>query len=80
MITWTTTQTRRLNELNAAESDFEATFKSELDREKAFQSLEKILIKVQREKLDIFRTTHMRPALCRLEDTLTDVMIIGVVT
>jgi phenylalanyl-tRNA synthetase alpha chain len=75
MLTWTATQARRLNELNAAESDFEATFKSASGREKAFQNLEKRLIKLQRDQLDLFRTTHMRPALCRLEDTLTDVMV-----
>lgn len=50
-------------------------FKSEGDRNRAFQKLEKRLVRVQRGKLEELRSGHRRPKLCRMESRLTDVLI-----
>ena len=44
-------------------------------REQAYQRLEKKLVTQQRQRLKEFRETIMRPALCRLENTLVDVLV-----
>ena len=74
-ITWTETQLRRLNELNASESELGRTFESESSREQAYQKLEKERVARQRRQLKEFRDVHMRPALCRLESKLVDVLV-----
>ena len=74
-ITWTETQARRLNELDAPAPDMDQTFENQLSREQAFQQLEKKLVSQQRRRLTEFRNIHMRPALCRLEDKLVDVLV-----
>lgn len=74
-LTWTQTQARRLNELNADEADLARAFEDIADREALFQKLEKDLVKQLRKHLDEFRHIHLRPALCRLENRLTDVML-----
>ena len=66
-ITWTETQLRRLNELEASESELGKTFESESSRENAYQKLEKKRVSQQRRRLKEFREIYMRPALCRLE-------------
>ncbi len=74
-ITWTETQAQRLNELNAAGSELERQFKSTEVREHAYQKLEKQLVADHHLSLNEFRQTCLRPALCRLESILVDVMV-----
>ena len=74
-ITWTKTQARRLNELDATDRELSQTFESESSRENAYQQLEKKQVSRQRRRLKEFREVHLRPALCRLENKLVDVLI-----
>ena len=74
-ITWTETQARRLNELDASEAELKKTFDTELLREQAYQQLEKKQVTRQRRRLKEFRENHMRPALCQLESKLVDVLV-----
>jgi phenylalanyl-tRNA synthetase alpha chain len=74
-ITWTETQARRLKELDASESELSKTFESESSREDAYQQLEKKRVSLQRRRLNEFREIQMRPALCRLESKLVDVLV-----
>ena len=74
-ITWTETQARRLNELDADPSELGRQFDSAAAREHAFQKLEKQLVTAHRRRLDEYRRSYLRPALCRLESKLVDVMI-----
>jgi phenylalanyl-tRNA synthetase alpha chain len=74
-ITWTDTQARRLNELDADPSELARQFDSAPTREQAFHKLEKQLVTVHRRRLDEYRQLHLRPALCRLESRLVDVMV-----
>lgn len=74
-ITWTETQVRRLNELDASESELGKTFENESSREQGYQRLEKKGVTQQRRRLKEFREIHMRPALCRLESKLVDVLV-----
>jgi len=74
-ITWTETQARRLKELDASESELGKTFENESSREQAYQPLEKKRVSRQRRRLKEFREIHMRPALCRLESKLVDVLV-----
>lgn len=74
-ITWTETQARRLKELDASESELGKTFENESSREQAYQQLEKKRVSRQRRRLKEFREIHMRPALCRLESKLVDVLV-----
>jgi phenylalanyl-tRNA synthetase alpha chain len=74
-ITWTETQLRRLNELDASEAELKKTFENELLREQGYQRLEKKRVTRQRHRLKEFRDNHMRPALCQLESKLVDVLV-----
>jgi len=74
MISWSDVQKRRLTELDAAPEDEYAQFEKEDDRDKAFQDLEKKLIKKARFRLRELRETHRRPALCRMESLLADTL------
>lgn len=74
-ITWTETQARRLKELDASELELGKTFENESSREQAYQQLEKKRVTRQRRRLKEFREIHMRPALCRLESKLVDVLV-----
>jgi phenylalanyl-tRNA synthetase alpha chain len=74
-ITWTETQLRRLNELDASEAELRKTFENESLREQAYQQLEKKRVTQQRRRLKEFREIHMRPALCQLESKLVDVLV-----
>jgi len=64
----------RLKELGAAEEDLGRRFGTEKERDKAFQILEKDLVRSGRQKLDELRAGHRRPRLCRLESRLTEVL------
>lgn len=74
-ITWTATQTQRLNELDAAESELERRFISTEDREQAYQKLEKQIVADHRRRLNEIQQTCSRPAICRLENILVDVLV-----
>ncbi len=74
-ISWTETQLARLKELEASEDDLGPGFETEHKRDRAFQIMEKNLVRSARQKLDELRTGHRRPRLCRLESRLTKVLI-----
>jgi phenylalanyl-tRNA synthetase alpha chain len=74
-ITWTETQTRRLTELDAPESDLNKQFENVSNRERAYQKIEKQLVARQQRLLKEFRDIHRRPGLCRLEKRLVDVLV-----
>ncbi len=74
-IIWTETQARRLKELDASASEFNARFENNADREQAYQELEKKLIVRCRQRLKEFREIHHRPGLCRLESKLVDLLV-----
>jgi pyrrolysyl-tRNA synthetase-like protein len=71
---WTETQLARLKELGAAAEDLGRGFEAEKERDKAFQILEKQLVRSGREKLDELRAGHRRSRLCRLESRLTNIL------
>ena len=60
-ITWTEIQHARLIELAAAECELDRRFDAPAERDKAFQQLEKQLVKIQRQKLQQLRDGHRRP-------------------
>jgi pyrrolysyl-tRNA synthetase-like protein len=72
---WTPTQSRRLNELNAEPNTLNLTFKSESDRLQRYRRLEKKLVKENRRRIQEYRITYKRPALCRLESTLVYALV-----
>jgi phenylalanyl-tRNA synthetase alpha chain len=74
-IIWTDTQSQRLKELDADQTQQDKQFASAADREEAFQKLEKQLVTSHRQRLKEYRETQLRPALCRLESRLVDVMM-----
>lgn len=73
-ISWTETQLARLKELGAGEEDLGLRFEADNERDKAFQMLEKELVRSARQKLDELRAGHRRPRLCRLESRLVEVL------
>ena len=84
MTFWTSTQQRRLKELGATEEQFRLSFQTSQERERTYQELEKLLADLGKQRLEELRTTHRRPALCRLEtkliETLTKQGFVQVVT
>jgi phenylalanyl-tRNA synthetase alpha chain len=74
-IGWTEIQQARLIELAADEAQLAGQFESAASRDKAYQQLEKRLVKVQRRKLQELRDGPRRPGLCRLESRLTEVLV-----
>ena len=73
-VSWTRTQLLRLKELEADEKDLSRGFEGDTIRDRAFQVLEKELVRSAREKLDELRTVRRRPRLCRLENRLANVL------
>ena len=73
-VTWSEVQLRRLKELDAAPGEQNIPFESTIERDKAFQKLEKKLIKDARCHLNDFRKHHLRPRLCRLESVLVEAL------
>jgi pyrrolysyl-tRNA synthetase-like protein len=84
MTSWTSTQQRRLKELGATEEQLRLPFQTSQERDRAYQELEKLLADLGKQRLEELRTTHRRPALCRLEtkliETLTEQGFVQVVT
>ena len=60
-ISWTEIQQTRLKELAADDADLQPQFDGAAARDKAFQQLEKKLVKVERQKLQKLRDVHRRP-------------------
>ena len=75
MVSWTETQLRRLQELDASASDLNQHFENATAREHAFQEIEKKRTAEFRRRLKTFREIHMRPGLCKLEAKLADTLI-----
>ena len=75
MVKWTETQLRRLQELDAPESDLNQNFENAAARENAFQGIEKKQAQQLRQRLKAFRDNELRPGLCRLEAKLADTLI-----
>jgi phenylalanyl-tRNA synthetase alpha chain len=75
MVTWTETQLRRLQELDASESDLNQDFENAAARESAFQQIEKKQAQHLRQRLNAFRENELRPALCSLEARLAETLI-----
>jgi phenylalanyl-tRNA synthetase alpha chain len=73
--TWSDIQKRRLKELGADKSQEEETFNTPSDRDRAYQRLEKDLVKRERHRLREFAEDIRRPGLCRLESRLVDVLV-----
>jgi pyrrolysyl-tRNA synthetase-like protein len=73
--TWTAIQHARLIELAADECELDRQFDGAGERDKAFQQLERQLVKMQRQKLQQLRDGYRRPGLCRLESRLTEVLV-----
>lgn len=74
-ITWTEIQRDRLGELGAADKDLDQGFDDPAERDRAFQKLERHLVKVERQKLQELRDGPRRPKLCRLESRLTELLV-----
>ena len=74
-VTWTDTQAQRLNELDAEPAIVQSQFDSVPARNQAFQKLEKQLVTAHRQRLEEYRRSRLRPALCRLESKLVEVMV-----
>jgi phenylalanyl-tRNA synthetase alpha chain len=72
---WTEIQHARLIELAADDTELTMQFENAQARDKAYQQLEKQLVKVQRQKLQELRDGHRRPRLCRLESRLAKILV-----
>ena len=72
--TWTPVQKKRLKELNANEEQQNISFDSPSERDGDFQKLEQVLVKIGKQRLAELRDVHRRPALCRLESRLVDIL------
>jgi len=72
---WTAIQRKRLVELNADAATLERTFDTTAGRNRAFQTLEKERVSLQRNHLDALRRGIRRPRLCRLESKLVETLV-----
>jgi pyrrolysyl-tRNA synthetase-like protein len=73
-ITWTDIQFKRLKELNAGPDAMASAFESHDARNRAYQIVEKQLVKREKLRLDDFLTRQLQPKLCELETHLTEVL------
>lgn len=71
---WTETQIRRLRELEADKTVFKETFDAVADRNRAFQQIEKGLVKREQEKLSVFLERDLTPRLKQLESALAQIL------
>lgn len=74
-VTWTDVQLRRLKELDARDSELAGEFDEPGERERAFQKLEKELVRRLRKRLREFRENRLRPGICRLESRLVEALV-----
>jgi len=69
-LNWTDVQRRRLKTLNAPSDTLNDRFETANGRNRAFQVIEKQLVRQERERLATFLTDRLRPRLCVLESRL----------
>jgi len=69
-LTWSTTQLRRLRELQATSAQRKLTFESESIRDRSFQEIADALGRKSRNRLWEIQKKGLRPRLCRLESRL----------
>ncbi len=74
-ITLTETQKQRLRELGADPSLEEKVFSSIRERDAGFRMMEKELIAEEKRRLQDLANHHRRPALCQIEEILTDRLV-----
>ena len=65
----------RLKALEADETQLSQRFADQVERDRAFQKLEGALAKMRKRELEEMRGAHRRPALCRLETSLVEVLV-----
>jgi len=70
VVTWTSIQLRRLQELNASAEQQSLRFATRGERNCAFQDLERGLVSRARQRLEDLRDAKRRPLLCQLESNL----------
>ena len=73
-ISWTDIQFKRLQELNADPKAMSTLFDTNEERNHAYQTLEKKLVKRERSRLNEFLTSQLQPKLYKLECRLTDIL------
>ena len=74
-VSWTVTQHGRLKELDAGEENLNRGFETEKERDRAFQLMEKNLVRSARQSLEQLRTGNRRPRLSLLESRLIQALI-----
>ena len=73
-IAWSDIQFKRLKELNADPNAISTQFDTNQERNQAYQSLERKLVKLEKSRLDEFLTRQLQTKLYSLECRLTDVL------
>jgi pyrrolysyl-tRNA synthetase-like protein len=73
-ISWTDIQFKRLKELNADPQAMSALFESHEERNQAYQTLERKLVKAEKARLNEFLTCQLKPKLYQLECDLTQAL------
>jgi len=73
-LTWSTTQLRRLKELQATPQQKKLTFEAESSRNRSFQALADALARKERDRLLEIQKNRQRPRLCRLERRLVEAL------
>ena len=74
-VNWTTTQCSRLRELEADEVELDRVFTETKERDRQYQQLEKRLVEAAKKRLQEYRDRYRRPALCRLESQLVEMLV-----
>ena len=69
-LNWTEIQRHRLKALNAPPNTLKERFETANHRNRAFQAIEKQLVRQERARLTTFLTDRLRPRLCALESRL----------
>lgn len=69
-LNWTDVQRHRLKTLNAPPNTLKDQFETASQRNRAFQDIEKQLVRQERERLATFLTDRLRPRVCVLESLL----------
>ena len=73
--TWSKIQTKRLQALEADQTQLSKRFVDQTQRDRAFQKLEGALAKMRQKELEEMRRVHGRPGLCRLETKLVETLV-----
>jgi len=73
-LTWSTTQLRRLKELQATAQQRKLTFETESSRNRSFQAISDALARKERARLLEIQKNCRRPRLCRLESRLVEAL------